>query len=100
VQGLPAGTDEERAQGKKGDADVQLEPGYVITVDNLVKMLSILMRLQCNLPVLVMGETGCGKSSLMRHLFKIIDVPAQGPDKAFHTLDVHGGMEDADILSW
>jgi hypothetical protein len=33
-----------------GDADVHLEGGYVVTVDNLVKMLSILLRLQAHLP--------------------------------------------------
>lgn len=35
-----------------------LEPGYVMTVDNILKMLSIQLRLRCNLPVVIMGETG------------------------------------------
>jgi hypothetical protein len=39
-----------------------LEPGYVMTVDNLLKMLSIQLRLRFNLPVVIMGETGCGMS--------------------------------------
>lgn len=35
-----------------------LEPGYVMTVDNMLKMLSIQLRLRFNLPVVIMGETG------------------------------------------
>lgn len=41
-----------------------LEPGYVMTVDNMLKMLSIQMRLRFNLPVIIMGETGMAISSL------------------------------------
>lgn len=40
-----------------------LEAGYVLTVDNLLKMLSIQLRLRFDLPVIIMGETGCGKST-------------------------------------
>jgi hypothetical protein len=35
-----------------------IEPGYVMTVDNMLKMLSIQLRLRFNLPVIIMGETG------------------------------------------
>ena len=35
-----------------------LEPGYILTVDNMLKMLSIQLRLLFNLPVIIMGETG------------------------------------------
>ena len=35
-----------------------LEPGYILTVDNMLKMLSIQLRLRFNLPVIIMGETG------------------------------------------
>jgi hypothetical protein len=38
-----------------------MEPGYVMTVDNMLKMLSIQLRLRFNLPVIIMGETGCGE---------------------------------------
>ena len=66
---------------------------YVITIDNLLKMLSISFRLKYGLPVIIMGETGCGKSSLIRQLASIIRAP-------LYTLNIHGGMEDTDILRW
>jgi hypothetical protein len=36
----------------------KLEPQYVFTADNYVKMLLIYLRVQSNIPVLIMGETG------------------------------------------
>ena len=35
-----------------------MEPGYILTVDNMLKMISIQLRLSFNLPVIIMGETG------------------------------------------
>eukprot|EP00456_Euglypha_rotunda_P019720 TRINITY_DN17417_c0_g3_i3.p1 TRINITY_DN17417_c0_g3~~TRINITY_DN17417_c0_g3_i3.p1 ORF type:complete len:178 (+),score=26.96 TRINITY_DN17417_c0_g3_i3:132-665(+) len=70
-----------------------VDPGYVITIDNLLKMLSIQLRMRNNLPVVIMGETGCGKSSLIQQLCAVIRVPLR-------TLNIHGGMEDQDIVTW
>ena len=39
---------------------------YVITIDNLLKILSILLRLEYGIPAILMGETGCGKTALVR----------------------------------
>ena len=41
---------------------------YVLTVDNLIKMLAIQMRFRCGIPVVIMGETGCGKTRLIRYM--------------------------------
>ncbi|CAF3298595.1 unnamed protein product [Rotaria sp. Silwood2] len=47
---------------------------YVLTEDNFIKMLLIYMRVQCGIPVLIMGETGCGKTILIQFLCqKILD---------------------------
>jgi len=70
-----------------------VEPSYVITIDNMLKMLSIQLRLRNNLPVVIMGETGCGKSSLIRQLCALIRSPLR-------TLNIHGGMDDQDIIDW
>eukprot|EP00468_Gymnochlora_sp_CCMP2014_P001514 CAMPEP_0167741726 /NCGR_PEP_ID=MMETSP0110_2-20121227/1016_1 /TAXON_ID=629695 /ORGANISM="Gymnochlora sp., Strain CCMP2014" /LENGTH=5340 /DNA_ID=CAMNT_0007625809 /DNA_START=69 /DNA_END=16091 /DNA_ORIENTATION=- len=79
-----------------GSADMQLHKpsaGYVITIDNLLKMLSIQLRLKNGLPVMVMGETGCGKSSLIKQLTAILRTPLR-------TLNIHGGMEAEDVVEW
>ena len=41
---------------------------YILTVDNLVKILAIQMRFRCGIPVVIMGETGCGKTRLIRYM--------------------------------
>ena len=37
------------------------DPTYELTMDNLLKIIAIYMRLRANIPVIIMGETGCGK---------------------------------------
>ena len=39
---------------------------YVLTADNVLKMVLIIQRIRVGIPVIVMGETGCGKTSLIR----------------------------------
>ena len=41
---------------------------YELTGDNVKKILAIHMRFRCNIPVVIMGETGCGKTRLIRYL--------------------------------
>jgi ABC-type lipoprotein export system ATPase subunit len=41
---------------------------YELTTDNVKKMLAIFMRFRCNIPVVVMGETGCGKTRLIKFM--------------------------------
>jgi MoxR-like ATPase len=57
------------------------------------KMLSIGLRLRYKMPVVIMGETGCGKSSLMRSMCTILSW-------RLYTLNIHGGMTDGDIIAW
>ena len=47
--------------------------GYVITKDNFRKMILILYRIIANIPVILMGETGCGKTSLIKILNKLLN---------------------------
>ncbi|CAF1340047.1 unnamed protein product [Adineta steineri] len=56
------------------DIAEKLQNEYVLTPDNFVKMLLIYMRVQSDIPVLIMGETGCGKTALIQFLCqKILD---------------------------
>ncbi|XP_016050307.2 E3 ubiquitin-protein ligase RNF213 isoform X1 [Erinaceus europaeus] len=41
---------------------------YELTTDNMLKILAIEMRFRCGIPVIIMGETGCGKTRLIRFL--------------------------------
>merc|ERR1712130_494242 len=34
---------------------------YALTFDNMLKMIAIFFRIKANIPVILMGETGCGK---------------------------------------
>ncbi|CAM9808916.1 unnamed protein product, partial [Sphacelaria rigidula] len=66
---------------------------YVFTLDNLVKMLGITLRLQARMPVVISGETGCGKSSLISCMCGILEWP-------LNVLNVHSGLSYADIAAW
>ncbi|XP_009695289.1 PREDICTED: E3 ubiquitin-protein ligase RNF213-like [Cariama cristata] len=41
---------------------------YQLTLDNTMKMLAIHLRFQCGIPVIIMGETGCGKTKLVQFM--------------------------------
>jgi E3 ubiquitin-protein ligase RNF213 len=45
---------------------------YVVTADNFLKMCIIYLRVQSRVPVVIMGETGCGKTTLIRFFSKNI----------------------------
>ncbi len=42
------------------------DQSYELTYDNVMKMMAIWMKFKCNIPVVIMGETGCGKTRLIR----------------------------------
>ena len=44
--------------------------GYVLTGDNITKMMFALYRIRCGLPVIIFGEAGVGKSALFRFLIQ------------------------------
>ena len=73
-----------------------VDPCYVLTVDNLKKMLAIHMRFRCNIPVIIMGETGCGKTRLINFMCKL-----QAKRKNIENLvvlKVHGETTRQDVL--
>ena len=74
-------------QGKK-----LLGGKYCLTGDSLLKMLAIFVRIRCGVPVVLMGECGCGKTMLIKYLCAWMGVK-------LIILDVHGGTTVDDILN-
>lgn len=48
------------------------DESYELTSDNMLKMMAIWMRFKCNISVIINGETGCGKTRLIRYLYIIV----------------------------
>uniref|UniRef100_A0A1X7TWB5 RZ-type domain-containing protein n=1 Tax=Amphimedon queenslandica TaxID=400682 RepID=A0A1X7TWB5_AMPQE len=77
------------------------DPTYVLTVDNVIKIMAIHMRLRCNIPVILMGETGCGKTRLIRFM---CDLAAQGCKQGGQHVNnmlimkIHGGTTESDVV--
>jgi hypothetical protein len=66
---------------------------FVLTIDNVFKMLAVYFRLEAGMPVVIMGETGCGKTYSIQYLATVLAYP-------FFKLDVHGGLETQDIINF
>ncbi|WAR10217.1 R213A-like protein [Mya arenaria] len=66
---------------------------YALTPDNLLKMVLIVLRILSKVPVVVMGETGCGKTSLIRYLANICEV-------SFVVLNVHAGVSVQTVIEY
>ena len=66
---------------------------YVFTEDNFIKLILISLRLRTDIPVIMMGETGCGKTSLIKIIAELKDI-------GMYTLNIHAGIEDSDIISF
>eukprot|EP01083_Nonionella_stella_P073155 197581_1 len=58
---------------------------YALTFDNMLKMIAIFFRVKANIPVILMGETGCGKTCLLNYLAKAANIEIE-------RADVHGGF--------
>jgi hypothetical protein len=70
-----------------------LFPSYALTPDNFLKMILIILRVRANVPVIIMGETGCGKTSLVRYLANTCGVQ-------FHTFNNHAGISEEEIVTF
>ncbi|XP_045839965.1 E3 ubiquitin-protein ligase RNF213 isoform X2 [Meles meles] len=70
---------------------------YELTMDNMLKILAIEMRFRCGIPVIIMGETGCGKTRLIKFLSDL----RRGGAKAetMKLVKVHGGTTAEMIYS-
>ncbi|GES94832.1 hypothetical protein GLOIN_2v1878676 [Rhizophagus clarus] len=64
---------------------------YVLSSDNLTKMALILLRVNANIPVVICGETGCGKTSLITNLALMTKVQYQ-------SISLYDGIEEETII--
>ncbi|CAG8501307.1 19531_t:CDS:10, partial [Dentiscutata erythropus] len=66
---------------------------YALSADNLVKMALILLRTRANIPVVISGEAGCGKTSLIGFLAEVVGAQ-------FFALNLHAGINEQIITEF
>ena len=73
------------------------DPSYELTMDNMNKMLAIFTKMKSNIPIIIMGETGCGKTKMISYMSRLF----KGNKRAQNmiTMKVHGGVTKDHIYS-
>ena len=66
--------------------------GYEFTVDNFVKMVLIYLRIRAKVPLILLGETGCGKTSLIEALYLFLSNRYE-----LIKINIHSGLTYLDI---
>ena len=74
----------------------EIKGNYVFTSDNYIKMVLIILRIRESVPIIMMGETGCGKTALIRKLSKLLN---NGNIK-MKILNIHAGTDNEDIIKF
>ena len=69
---------------------------YIFVSDNFIKMIRILLNIHANIPVILMGETGVGKTKLLEVLIHLYD---KG-NCNWEELKIHAGITDKEIVSF
>ena len=69
---------------------------YIFVADNFIKMVRILLNIQAKIPVILMGETGVGKTKLLEMLATLY---GQGT-RRWERLQIHAGTTDLKIVSF
>ena len=69
---------------------MEASSGYALTPDNMLKMILIILRVRANVPVIIMGETGCGKTSLVEYLARTCQIP-------FLIYNFHAGWTEEEV---
>ena len=84
----------EKEEGKnKSLISIIEDDNYVITSDNFKKMILIVYRINANIPVILMEETGYGKTSLIIKLNQILN----NGETTLEVFNMHPGITDKDI---
>lgn len=75
------------------DRSLTKQNAYVFTADNFIKGIYLLLRVRANIPSIMVGETGCGKTSLIKVL-------ADLKDEKMKILNIHSGTTNQDIIDF
>ena len=67
---------------------------YKITRDNYKKMILILFRIFTNIPIILIGETGRGKTELIKQLIKLLN---NGEEDCIIIKNMHSGVKEIEI---
>lgn len=82
--------------GPKSSGFIKSTRQYALTGDNVLKMMLVHVRVTASLPVVIMGETGCGKTSLLKYLQQAACIP----DDNFLVLNIHAGIGKPQIIAF
>ncbi|XP_053385748.1 E3 ubiquitin-protein ligase RNF213-like [Mercenaria mercenaria] len=92
-----------RVMGVDAHKEAVYDNTYELTTDNCKKIMAVYMRFRCGIPVIVMGETGCGKTRLVKFLCELMvprDEKTHKPKaRNMIIMKVHGGVSNEDIKS-
>ena len=72
------------------ETDRKVSSSYALTPDNMLKMILIILRVRANVPIIIMGETGCGKTSLVQYLADLCQIP-------FFIYNFHAGRTEEEV---
>ena len=67
---------------------------YVITDDYYIKVILLIYRIKANIPVIIIGETGCRKTSLIKILSQILN----NGEELVKRINIHPGITDEEII--
>jgi hypothetical protein len=67
--------------------------GYILNTDNFKKILFILQKAKMRVPIVLLGESGCGKTYMIKFIAKVL---LQG---AFKAITIHAGYSHQQLLS-
>lgn len=85
-----------------GTDDTQPDPDYMLTEDSTKKILTVLTRFNVGLPTIIMGSTGCGKTSMVHFIARLLNYgqPVETVrGVTFFDIRADGGTSQDDIIA-
>jgi energy-coupling factor transporter ATP-binding protein EcfA2 len=87
---------------------LDIPEGYVFTPDNYFKMVMINIKIMAGIPVILMGETGCGKTFLIRMMSQIYSKKKvkkgskeeKVKKEILKIKNIHAGITEEDIIKF